>query len=286
MSPVKEIADEYGFNFVDESNNPKVYSDDKEGRRAFAEDIIANTSQVAVSSFLDSQPELKDVFYYLQNGGDLKDYSSKEVDYTAIDINNLSKEEKLSFVRQSLERQNIKNGASMLKLIENAGDDQIAQSTAEALLTLSELTSEEREDNERAYQAKLEEDNKKVEEYWDKVEGVIKQGKLRDLNIAESDRADFFKYIASPINGKGETQERIDASKEDIEFNLMVSYLRYKKYDISKLVNDRAGTSRLDKFKNKFTNPNPKIESSNRRVKEENQKTGGSYTPNIEDLLS
>ena len=282
---VEAIAEEYGFQFLDEEGKPKVYGNDDNGRKQFAEDIISNTSVVAVSSFLDSEPELKDIFYYLKNGGNIKDYADREVNYADIDINDLSKEQKIAYVRQSFERQGLKNGSSMLKLIENAGDDQITQSTAEALLTLSELTESQKEADKAAYEAQLEKDNKKVIDYWNNVESVIKQGKLKDLTIADDKRADFFKYIATPINAKGDTQERLDADKEDVEFNLLVSYLRFNKYDLSKLVNDRAGLSRLDKFKGRFNNPNPRIENTDQRANENSNQSGANHTPSIEDLL-
>ena len=282
---VKAVSEEYGFQFVGEGNQPKSYSNDDAGRKEFIDDVVMNTSQVAVSAFLEDNPATKDFFLHLQNGGTADSFANRAVDYTSVDVNELSKEEKLAYIKQSFEKQGLKNGTSMLKLIEGAGEEQLAQSTSEALLTLTELTAEEKARNEAAYAKQLEDNAKANTKYWDNVESVIKQGKLKDLSIPETQRADFFKYIASPINGKGDTQERLDAEKEDVEFNLLVSYLRYNKYDLSKLVNDRAGISKRDRFKERFNNPNPRIESTNQRTSENNQQTGGSYTPKIEDIL-
>lgn len=281
----EEIEKEYGFKFLDEENKPKSYSNDNEGRRAFVEDVIANTSQVAVASFLENQPELKEIYMYLQNGGDIKDFSSRVKDYSAVDINELNKEQKIAYIRESFEKQNVKNASSMLKLIENAGDEQINQSAAEALLALTDLTAEEKARQEQLYNQKVQEDQKKVEEYWKEVQGVIKQGKLRDLQIPEAEKTDFYKYLASPINGKGQTQEDLDAQKEDTEFNLLVSYLRYKKYDISKLVNDRAGVNKMQRLRERVLNT-PRIDATPRRAATNNAGgTGGVYSPRIEELL-
>ena len=42
-------------------------------------------------------------------------------------------------------------------------------------------------------------------------------------------------YLSKPVDAEGNSAEMLDEAKEDINFQLMVSFLRFKKYDISKL---------------------------------------------------
>lgn len=294
LAPAPSFVDEllptmesdFGFKFLDEQNKPKVYDNSLDGRKSFIKDVVNNTYASAVSSFLDANPTIKNVFYHLSNNGDLSNFVENAVDYSAIDVNTLSTDQKMSYIRQAYEKQGIKNSASLIGLIEKAGDEQVTQSAAEAILSLRDIAEEKVKADELAYKAKEVEDAKNAQAYWNNVQSVITNGKLKDIQISADEKSDFYKYIAMPIDAKGNTQESIDAQKEDIEFSLLTSYLRYKKYDISKLVKERAGVSKLDRLRERMPNANPRIENTNQRVDEQGGNARqGNFAPSIEQLL-
>lgn len=282
-STKSKIESEFGFKFTDETGKLLTFDNSEEGNLEFIKNVIAQTNYNSVSAFLDSVPILKDMFYHLQSGKDLSSFTQEKIDYSSIDLNNLSKEEKLNYIRKSFERQNVKNASSMVKLIESAGEEIITQNAADALLTLKDIEDAEKRSNEEAYNAKLQQEAKENEQYWKNINSVITKGTLKDFKIPDNEKSDFYKYIASPINVKGETQEDIDASKEDDEFRLLVSYMRYKGYDFSKLVKDRANVSRLEQLRSRIPIPNPKIENVSQRTASTNP--NGTINLNLEALL-
>lgn len=278
------ITENYGFSFVDENNTPVNYPNTEEGHLALLEDTIAKTSNAAVSNFLSTNPLLKDMYYHLQAGKPLEEFTTTVQDYTAVDVDTLSKEQKLAYIRQSYEKQGVKNFASILKLIENAGDEQLNQSTSDALLTLNTLTEEQRTANEEAVRKQRAEEEKEVQKYWANVADVIKKGRLRNLTIPEQEKLNFYKYIAEPIDKEGNTRESVDASNEDTEFQLLVSYLRYNKYDFDKFIKTQAKADRLAALRQRVIVPNPKIDVARQRT-DNNQSHATNIPPSIERLL-
>lgn len=277
------IEEELGYKFLAEDGTPKSYPNSAEGTYQLAKDAIIAAQTSAVSAFLNINPTLKQVFYHLENGGDLNDFTQSAVDYTAIDVNSLSKDQKLDYIRNAYEKQGVTNTESIMKLLESVGEDKITQSTAEALLTLKEISDKEMIAQEKAHQQREQQEQEEADKYWNQIKSVIDKGTLKDLQIPANERLDFYKYIAEPINAKGETREMLDARKESDESQLMISYLRYKGGDVSKLVKSKATTNRLESLKQRMgvNTPIPKIETN----KERTNSRGGVFTPSLDLLM-
>lgn len=278
------IEQELGIVFTDEDGKPKQFDNSAEGVQEFAKEVALRSQVNAVEHFLERNPTVKDFFFHVANGGKPEDYVVNSIDYSAIDVTALSTEEKMQYIKQSYEKQNVKNAGTILNLLKNASAEAVTEAAADALLALNELDAADKKAREDAYAAAQEADAKRVQEYWDNVKSVIDSGNLKNLQIPITERNDFFKYIAEPINANGETREKLDADKEDPTFGLLVSYVRYKGGDISKFIQSSARVNKLEQLKQRVgvANGIPKIDGSRERT---NETVGNMTTPSIETIL-
>ena len=279
------IEQELGFTLLDNEGKPKSYSNSVEGSTELLKDVATNATVNAVTAFLNSNPELKDVYFHLANGGKLDDYTSSNVDYTAVDVTTLDRTGKLNYIKQSFEQQGLKNAGSLIKTLEQSSDEALTQAAADAIITLKQVSEDAKVEREREYQLNQQKEAQALEEYWNNVNSVITNGKLKDINIPNAEKEDFFKYLAVPINSKGESQEMIDAEKEDNEDRLLLSYLRFKKFNLNDLVNLKAKTNRLEQLRSRVGIPNPKIENAQARTNGGQQGSPNSF-PTLDQITN
>ena len=279
------IEQELGFTLLDSEGKPKSYSNSVEGSTELLKDVATNATVNAVTAFLNSNPELKDVYFHLVNGGKLEEYTSSNIDYTAVDVTTLDRTGKLNYIKQSFEQQGLKNAGSLIKTLEQSSDEALTQAAADAIITLKQVSEDAKAEREREYQLTQQKEAQALEEYWNNVNSVITNGKLKDINIPNAEKDDFFKYLAVPINSKGESQEMIDAEKEDEEDRLLLSYLRFKKFNLNDLVNLKAKTNRLEQLRSRVGTPNPKIENAQARTNGGQQGSPNSF-PTLDQITN
>ena len=279
------IEQELGFTLLDSEGKPKSYSNSVEGSTELLKDVATNATVNAVTAFLNSNPELKDIYFHLANGGKLDDYTASNIDYTAVDVTSLDRSGKLNYIKQSFEQQGLKNAGSLIKTLEQSSDEALTQAAADAIITLKQVSEDAKVQREREYQLNQQKEAQALEEYWNNVNSVITNGKLKDINIPNAEKEDFFKYLAVPINSKGESQEMIDAEKEDNEDRLLLSYLRFKKFNLNDLVNLKAKTNRLEQLRSRVGIPNPKIENAQARTNGGQQGSPNSF-PTLDQITN
>lgn len=280
------IEEELGFKLLDAEGNPKSYPNSVEGNTELLRDVANNAQVNAIAAFLDHNPTLKDIYFHLAGGGNIKQYVENDIDYSTIDVTNLDRGAKLSYIKQSFDKQGLKNSDSLIKTLELSSDEALTQATADAVLALKQITDETRIQREQDYRAQQEMESKQLEEYWGNVNSVISTGKLKDIKIPDAEKEAFFKYIAVPVNSKGESQEMIDANEEDTEYKLQLSYLRYKKFDLSKLVKIKSGQSKLASLRERLGHANPKIENAQARTNGQSTAVDGAGFPTLKDLTN
>ena len=279
------IEQELGFTLLDSEGKPKSYSNSVEGSTELLKDVATNATVNAVTAFLNSNPELKDIYFHLANGGKLDDYTASNIDYTAVDVTTLDRTGKLNYIKQSFEQQGLKNAGSLIKTLEQSSDEALTQAAADAIITLKQVSEDAKIEREREYQLNQQKEAQALEEYWNNVNSVITNGKLKDINIPNAEKEDFFKYLAVPINSKGESQEMIDAEKESEEDRLLLSYLRFKKFNLNDLVNLKAKTNRLEQLRSRVGIPNPKIENAQARTNGGQQGSPNSF-PTLDQITN
>lgn len=259
------LETELGLEFVDAQGEPLSYPDTEEGITAMVKDAIAQKSGNAIRSFLDNNPAIKDVYQHLRLGGTMDTYKNDSVDYRAINVTNLSTEAKLNLVKQSLAAQGIKNPENFADLVAKAGEERITQEAANAVLTLDEIQKETKVQREQQIQQQEEQRRIEIEEYWTNTKKIIDKGTLKDISIPVGEREAFFNYLAKPVDNQNRSADMIKEDTESEDFKLMVAYLRYKDYDLSKLAKTMARQERVQTLREKASRGQQKVTSEQPR---------------------
>jgi hypothetical protein len=247
--------------------------DDETGIVTIVTELLKSQRQTLIPNFLDANPELKGFAEHLMLGGTAENYSSSNIDYKAIKLKDLDDTSKLGLVRKSFEIQGSPNSEMLLDLIKTGGDDKINQATADAIKFLDAKQSENNSlrSQQVAQAQKVEE--QRAEIYWGKVQDIVtKSGKVGNIVIPVVDREKFFDYLSHPIDEEYNTADYINSTKDSVEFNLLVSYLRYKGGDVGKLAALVAQQQHVENLRSRFdtlrglTNGNGVPQTSNTKA--------------------
>lgn len=232
---VNKLAKETGYELLDEQGNPKIYSDDDEGFKALTKDISEERFKEYQQEFFSQNPVLTEVAKHLLSGNSL-DTFQQATDYSNIDVTKISNEEKENYIRRSLEVKGIDKEQidSMIQLVKDSNS--LTDQAAKALPALQAYEAERVANRDAEYQKTIEDEQKRIDDYWNEANSIITKGKVSNIVIPENDREAFYDYISTAIDDKGNSKEAIDIQKETLEDKLAYSYLRYKGFDLQKLV--------------------------------------------------
>ena len=209
--------------------------DDENGVVALTEKAIKIKSIGAVRDFLDAYPDVKGYFQHMQLGGTPDTYKAN-IDYKQIEVKKLSADNKKSLLMQAYTMQGVPNKEAIVDLIVKAGEEEVNKNVAASLSYLDSKQVEkatERETKLREAQARQQE---ATTAYWNTVNETIKKGALGDITIPAVEREKFFNYMSKPINDKYDSEDDIAAEKDSLDFQLLVSYLRFNKGNVGTLV--------------------------------------------------
>ena len=99
-------------------------------------------------------------------------------------------------------------------------------------LVQDEINIEKTEKENYAKQQEL--DRQEAQKYWGQVKEVITKGNVHNFIIPEIDRQSFYNYIGQAVDDNGNSQEILD--RLTLEQELALKYLKFKKFDLSKLI--------------------------------------------------
>lgn len=258
INPVKSALE---TNFGVELPADLELPDTEEGIVKLVSEVVKAKTTNTVVNFLEANPELKGFYQHIALGGKPEDYTSSNIDYKGINIKNLDEAAKTQLLAKSFSLQGTPNKENLIEIIKKAGEEELNKATASAVLFLDAKQSEfnQQREQELLEAADLEEEN--TEKYWQSVKSVVDKGTLGNINIPLADREAFFNYMAKPINTNYDSAESTDAAKDSLEFQLLVSYLRYKKGDISKLASIIATEQKVTTLKDRLNTLNRRTEN-------------------------
>lgn len=276
------IETNFGINLGALTDLPET----EEGIIKLVEEAVKVKSTNAVKDFLSAVPEVKSFYQHLALGGRPEDYTSSNIDYKAINVKNLEESAKLDLLNKSFTLQGTPNKDGLIDLIKKAGDEEVNKAVASAIVFLDAKQTETNasRDAQLAAQAKAEE--QATIKYWTDVKQVVDNGKLANISIPVTEREAFFAYMSKPVTEEGDSAEYLDSLKDSTDFNLMVSYLRFKKGDISKLVTNLAKETKVETLRERMKRLNS-LPGNGVPITETNHSgKGGNGNISLENLLS
>lgn len=281
-SAIGGVIAELPYELKDESGKPIVYEDTVEGYTKLAKDIANIELEGFKESFLESNPVLREVGKHLLAGGKLEDFNNP-VDYTKIDTKKLSENDKLDLVRNSFMASGLDKERSddLVDLIKQGGKLDAEVTKAIGILDSSQKLQQKTRDT--AYQKSIDDENTQVVQYWSGVKGTLDKGKLGGIDIPKTDQEAFFKYISTPVDTDGNSQETLDMNKEGLESDLMMRFYRYKKYNLGSIVTKELGKSKVNTLREKINKANKSKSSTSSRKTSTSNVTG---EVSLNDLLN
>lgn len=238
---------EQNFGFTLERND---YEDNETGIIELVQDAIKAGTNSSISKFLEANPEVKGYFLHLKTGGSPDNYKSQEVDYKSIQLDKLSDDEKLGYIKNLFSKKGL-DSTPFIDLVKKAGSKDITEHAAKAILELDALQLTEKEAKEQEFKQQRIQQQEEEKKYWQTLGEIVNKGKLGNITIPISERQLFFDYISKPIDKEGNSADAIKASQGSEEFDLMVSYLRWKDFNIGKLAALIAREDKVESFRNR-----------------------------------
>ena len=233
---------ESGYEFVDEQGNTKIYTDDEAGHKEYHTDLVNQQGIEWRQEFFNRTPELAEVAKHLLSGKSMDTYRST-VDYSTIDIKTLTPSDKERYIRQSFGDMDKTRVDDLIQLFKDS--NRIDSEMEKALPILQANEVRERQQRDFDYQQSVKAEQDKQMAYWNSVEQVVVKGQLNDIKIPDTDKKAFFDYLSTAIDSKGNSKEFLDSQKETLEQQLQIKYLRFKGYDLSKLVETKVKEAKV-----------------------------------------
>lgn len=257
--------------------------DTEEGLINLVNDAIAIRNNSSIRDFLDSSPTLKSFYQHLVLGNSPETFNNTNIDYRGIDVLSLTPESKLAYIREMFRLQGNDSPDTFLEVLKSASPDVLNKSTASAILYLDK--NQEAINTSREAEIKAQRDANAASDraYWNEVKNVISKGKLNEVTIPVLERENFYQYLASPVEN-GMSQDMIDSENDSREFDVMVSYLRYKKYDVSKLAANISREQKVSTLKDRFNKHN-KLKATSGVPHNASFKGGQGGTVSLDDIV-
>ena len=284
-SAIAGVIADLPYELQDDNGKPIIYDDTLEGWKKLAKDIGRVEAEIQYQSLLESNPELTEIAKHILSGGKIEDFN-KPVDYSKIDTKKLGVNDKLDLIKRSFIASGVDldSAADMIDLIKEKGDAEIDKRLGKAISTLDNNQKEIQAERDAAYQRVIQEENNRVIQYWTGVKQVVDKGKLGEVEIPKEDQEAFFKYLSTPVDEDGNSQETLDNMKQGLEADLMMRYYRYKGYDLKKIVNREINKNNVLTLRERI-NKARKSNSSDNSSSSSKARTGNPGDISLDELL-
>lgn len=240
---------ESGYEFVDENGNTKIYTDDEAGHKEFHTDLVNQQGKEWREAFFNQVPELAEITKHLLSGKTIDTYKST-IDYSTIDIKTLSPADKEKYIRESYAGVDKARVDGLIQLFKDSNT--LDSEVEKAIPALIAKDAENKKQRDLDYQQAVKNEEAKQMAYWNNVEQVVIKGQLNDIKIPDADKSAFFDYLSTAVDSKGNSKEFLDSQKETLEQQLQIKYLRFKGYDLSKLVETKVKEAKVLSLKERI----------------------------------
>jgi len=244
--------------------------------------VVGVVEKGSVERYMQANPELEAFRKHLLLHGSPKGYNSSVVDYDKIDVKTLSKEAKALYVSDAYKASGRNLTPAYAKYLEGLDDETYNTEVLDNIKVLKDIQTNKQKEIDTQLKLKEEQRKQDAQKYWSTVETTIKSGKLSNLTIPIPERDAFLAYVTTPVKD-GITKDMLDAEKEDVSADLLMSYLRYKGYDLSVLAKNIATTQQVQSLRDKIgKNKARNISNSDKGRLPKTQ--NDNYIPNLSEV--
>lgn len=269
------IQKKVGYDLVDDEGNKLQFDDSPDGLARYIESVVEvaktesqeETTNQMLDELMSTHPELPMILQHLKTYGSLEGYNST-VDYTSIQVNesNVQLQEQLVYSDLINSGVNESVAMEMITLFKNKGE--LLNQARNSLLKLQNHQMQQYQQMQQEQEYRQEQERARVGQMWNEVESYLDKGNVKGYTIPTNEKVSFAKYLAEDT-GNGLSQDMIDAQNLDIETRMLLSYFRFKKFDLTALVREAVGEAKVNSLKEwaKKTPPVGKTSTSKNFVK-------------------
>ena len=261
------------------------FSEDYDGVVNFTQQVAGEMAKEQLDSVFAQFPDVEQYLQYRYNGGDPKKYfqaSAPTVDYASVEIQEDDVATQRAVVHEHLRRMNYSE-EEIAETIQDYVDAGILERNAKRSLT--KLQKHQEGEAQRLLEqqaAEAQRNQQHVQQQWMNIQQTIQQGSLRGFNVPEADKAKFYSWMSEARDNQGRTQRMIEQETMDLETQLALEYLIYKKFDLTKLVGSAAATKKAQNLKARLQNSQP---ASKRMKGGKGNSSKSNKLPSLSELL-
>ncbi len=269
---IDEVQEKSGYKILDETGKPKVYEDSVEGIISFANDIAAEKAKEFQKKFFTDFPEVKDYAQFLARGGKVEDYFKQQSEsWTNIKFDDKDEAMLINIVVSDLMKKGFSKEQADFTAKTYKDTDKLKEFGKAAYDRNIKEEKENKVKAENAYNQTLLEEQENTNKYWNNVNQVVNKGQINNITIPENERKDFFNYIGIAVDDNGNSKETLE--KLTLEQELFLKYLKFKKFDASKLITSMANTLRVKSLRSRVVKGNQGVSGGEGINKDEFKKS-------------
>ena len=235
---------------------------------AIREQAVAES---AIESFIGSMkqalPKVYQAFEHAKAGGAIEDlFTPGEKDYSKLTISDEDEEHASQVIEEYWRKKGVTDKNKLRNLVQVEMDSEDGVVTA-GRSYLKELAAEQDKSREAKLLEAQEAEKKKQDKdqaLLDSLQATVQEGKVGNIMVTKKDTAPFFEYVKSKLQRTADggyiVVDKLDAS--ELEAQLKYEYFKYKKGDLSKLIEAKAKTENVRRLKTNVRKAKAKPKSS------------------------
>lgn len=236
--------------------------------------LIEKTVTDFVNKLAEEHPQVYQALEYANAGGNIQDLFTSEKDYSKITIAEDNEEHAKQILTEYYQSRGITNEARIKRMIaaEMESEEGIIEVARGALAELAQEQAEEQAAKVAQQQEQLQAQRQADSKFLGSVNELLKSGQLSGFKIpSQAEATQFFDFLKKSIqrDGKGGYLIVTPVDAAQLEKQLQTEYFRFKKGDLNKLIQVKAGTMQANKLRLKLEGGEKKTGST---VKEDRQK--------------
>jgi hypothetical protein len=241
LSVANQISEVLGFEPGSE------YEDTVEGLTEFVRDMSSNVAESQLQDLFKQHPDIQKHLDYVLSGGDSKQFF--QANATASDFESLKISENDIRTQRDVLSQYFETKGHDKEFINDLLEDyedsgKLFTKSQAAKTQLSNLQKQQREEMVITQQEQHKSQQEEQTKFWDDVANTLEEGKeFGGVKIPDREKANFFKYISTPIDKSGKTQRDADYGEADMDIKLAIDYLMYSGFDLNGIINTKAKTA-------------------------------------------
>ena len=261
------------------------FAEDYDGVAKFTDAVAQEIAKEQLDTVFSQFPDVEQYLQYRYNGGDPKQYfqaTAPVVDYAAVEIT----EDNVAIQRMVVEEFLHRSGYTGEEVAETVQDyieaGMLQRQASRGLGKLQQSQAQEAVGVVERQKTEAASRKEQSQQQWTSIKGTIDTGTVKGFEIPNADRKKFYSWMSEAVDNQGRTQRLVEREQMDLETQVAMEYLLWKKFDLNKLVSSKQNTKQAQNLKQKLQQNKP---ASQRMKGSQSSYKAPKQLPSLKDLL-